>query len=509
MDQLDIVKLIEDNPITKLSSDYNIKLLSKIKENFTDFEQQLFLSSFYCYLNCDPINDFIIDLDNLWKWLDFCQKQRAKELLEKNFIIDKDYKCLLTLESEQKKGRGGHNIKKIVLNISTFKKFCLKAGTKKADEIHNYYMKLEQILQETINEECNELKLQLQNKDNIINEKQQEVEQALISQFPVNTECIYFGTIDNTNDNGEKLIKFGHTNDLSNRVSYHHKHYDNFTLKNAFRVQNKVEIENLIKSHPKIKPQLRRIKVNEKNKTEIIVYNDKFSIDKLTKIIKDIIQSKIYNIENFNKLTKQNEELLIENKLLNDKLKFLEKNNLDQMVTLRELREKLDNQQKILDLESSLARSKLEINNKQRKEQRLLINHETKQRQMEQEHQQRIEQMRQQMEQQMEQQYQEKLRSLQAQILPKHSNATASLLGSSAAALGSSGARLSISGFPGSSSNALLSPGSSAVHPIGSNNLSFNSFNVTLLNSIDDIRKELFAQLDISRDLRVQLKKTQ
>jgi hypothetical protein len=214
-------------------------------------------------------------------------------------------------------------------------------------------MKLEQILQETINEECNELKLQLQNKDNvienIINEKQKEVEQALISQFPVNTECIYFGTIDNTNDNGEKLIKFGHTNDLSNRVSYHHKHYDNFTLKNAFRVQNKVEIENLIKSHPKIKPQLRTIKVNEKNKTEIIVYNDKFSIDKLTKIIKDIIQSKIYNIENFNKLTKQNEELLIENKLLNDKLKLLEKNNLEQMVTLRELREKLDKQQKTLD----------------------------------------------------------------------------------------------------------------------------------------------------------------
>ena len=82
---------------------------------------------------------------------------------------------MLTLESEQKKGRGGHNIKKIVLNISTFKKFCLKAGTKKADEIHNYYMKLEQILQETINEECNELKLQLQNKDNVINEKQKEV----------------------------------------------------------------------------------------------------------------------------------------------------------------------------------------------------------------------------------------------------------------------------------------------------------------------------------------------
>ena len=326
------------------------KLLSKIKENFTDFEQQLFLSSFYCYLNCDPINDFVIDLDNVWKWLDFGQKVNAKRVLEKNFQIDKDYKNLLCQSAKQNdKTHGGHNKETIMLNVNTFKKFCLKAGTKKADEIHEYYMKLEQIFQETINEECNELKLQLQNKDNVINEKQKEVEQALISQFPVNTECIYFGTIDNTNDNGEKLIKFGHTNDLSNRVSYHHKHYDNFTLKNAFRVQNKVEIENLIKSHPKIKPQLRRIKVNEKNKTEIIVYNDKFSIDKLTKIIKDIIQSKIYNIENFNKLTKQNEELLIENKLLNDKLKFLEKNNLEQMVTLSELREKLDSQQKILD----------------------------------------------------------------------------------------------------------------------------------------------------------------
>jgi phage anti-repressor protein len=199
MEQLDIVKLIENNPITKLSNDYNIKLLTKIKKYFTNFEQQLFLSSFYCYLNHNQINDFVIDLDNVWKWLDFCQKQRAKELLEKTFIIDKDYKCLLTLESEQKKGRGGHNIKKIMLNIDTFKKLCLKAQTKKADEIHEYYIKLEQILQETINEECIELKLQLQNKDKLIIQKQKEIEQALISQFQVNNECIYFGINDNKN----------------------------------------------------------------------------------------------------------------------------------------------------------------------------------------------------------------------------------------------------------------------------------------------------------------------
>ena len=359
MEQLDIVKLIEDNPITKLSNDYNIKLLTKIKENFTDFEQQLFLSSFYCYLNYNPINDFVVDLDNIWKWLGFSQKIRSKELLEKNFYINKDYKVLLSLSGEQnfappkrgpkKDNRGGHNKEIIMLNIKCFKLLCLKAQTKKADEIHEYYMKLEEILQETINEECNELKLQLQNKDNIINENQKEVEKALISQFPVNTECVYFGTIDNTNNNGEKLIKFGHTNDLSNRLSYHHKHYSNFYLKNAFRVQNKVEIENLIKNHSKIKPQLRTIKINDKNKTEIIAYNDIFTIDKLTKIIKEIIQSKIYSIENFNKLTKRNEELESVNNLSNEKISFLEKNSLNQIIEINNLREKLDKQQKIID----------------------------------------------------------------------------------------------------------------------------------------------------------------
>ena len=103
------------------------KLLSKIKEKFTDFEQQLFLSSFYCYLNCDPINDFVIDLDNVWKWLDFCQKQRAKELLEKNFQIDKDYKNLLCQSAKQNdKTHGGHNKETIMLNVNTFKKFCLQ-----------------------------------------------------------------------------------------------------------------------------------------------------------------------------------------------------------------------------------------------------------------------------------------------------------------------------------------------------------------------------------------------
>ena len=115
------------------------KLLSKIKENFTDFEQQLFLSSFYCYLNCDPINDFVIDLDNVWKWLGFQNKFNSKRLLEKYFVMDKDYKkSLLNTEKQTTHVKGGHNKEIFMLNIKTFKLFCIKSETKKADEIHEY-----------------------------------------------------------------------------------------------------------------------------------------------------------------------------------------------------------------------------------------------------------------------------------------------------------------------------------------------------------------------------------
>ena len=115
MQTLDIVNLIETNPITKLTNAYNNKLLNKIKENFTETEQQLFVSSFFCYLNYNSTSDFVIDLDNVWKWLGFQQKYHAKTSLEKNFVINNDYKVLLPQLREQKNSRGGHNKRQTVI----------------------------------------------------------------------------------------------------------------------------------------------------------------------------------------------------------------------------------------------------------------------------------------------------------------------------------------------------------------------------------------------------------
>ena len=343
MTSLNIVDLITNNPITRLSETHNNNLLNKVKNTFNESQQQLFIASFYSYLNYHKTDDYIIDLDNIWKWLGFNRKLNAKSCLEKNFILNKDYKNSICNLAKQQNfataaavakttGSGGHNIEKFYLNIKTFKSLCLKAQTKKADEIHEYYIKLEELIQDVLEEEANDIKNKLlikeeliTQKENELNEKENEisqkdniiknanqdkyktVEKTLVAQFPVNNECIYFGTIDNSNEKGERLIKFGHSNNLPLRVQDHHKTYDNFILRDAFKVHNRQEIENAIKSHSKIKSHLRSIEVNGNNKHEILAYDaTNFTIIRLSRIIRDIIQEKTYNRENFDRLIEEN-----------------------------------------------------------------------------------------------------------------------------------------------------------------------------------------------------------
>jgi hypothetical protein len=370
---LNIVELIEKNPITRLSQQYNNLLLEKLQENFSTFEQQLFVSSFYCYLNYDKNTDFVVDLDDVWRWLGFTQKVAARLLIESNFKISVDYKIVTSDDSDDEqpshspnksgsdkpKKHGGHNKQTIKLTIRCFKLLCLKAQTKKAGEIHEYYMKMEETLHQILDTETSELRAQLEQKNaqleqatiTLTQEKKRAIEKTLISQFPVNTECIYFGTIDNANSDNEKLIKFGHTNNLATRVADHHKKYTNFILAAAFRVHNKVEIENHIKDHPKIKRQLRTIEVAGKNKTEIIAYdNTNFTVARLTKHIEDIIQSRMYNVENFNRLLDRNRELEAENAKLVTDLESKKKTIHELTLANNELKEKTAQQSQVIEV---------------------------------------------------------------------------------------------------------------------------------------------------------------
>ena len=326
-----IVELIENNPVATLSNTYQNKLLTKIKEEFTDYEQQMFVASFYGFLKYDSQNDFVVDLDNIWKWLGFGQKVNAKRVLEKNFILDKDYKLsLCQLAKQTTHIKGGHNKETILLNIVTFKKFCLKAGTKKADEIHDYFIKLEKVLQQVIQEESNELKIQLQQQNHINLQLEQQVihtetekemirEKTILGQFPNNTQCVYYGVIDNLSNNNERLIKFGNSNNLKNRVTKHKDTYLNFRLVNAFKVDNKLQIENAIKENNFFQQKIRSITLKNKKYVELLSMEG-ISFAELDKTIKNIISSIEYSPENYVKI-------LEENKTLRNKIDEINENN--------------------------------------------------------------------------------------------------------------------------------------------------------------------------------------
>ena len=77
-------------------------LLKKIQQNLNIDQQDIFIKSFYCYMNYHPTNDYPINLENVLKMMGFAHKKNAKRTLENNFTKDDDYK-ITVLPKEQGK----------------------------------------------------------------------------------------------------------------------------------------------------------------------------------------------------------------------------------------------------------------------------------------------------------------------------------------------------------------------------------------------------------------------
>jgi hypothetical protein len=310
---IDIVNLIENNPITKFSGDYQSKLVEKIKNHFTNYEQQLFLSSFYCYLKYDSKNDFIIDLDNVWKWLGFSQKDAGKRLIEKNFLINKDYYKIFAPQvgGAKKENRGGHNKEIIMLNVETFKRFCLKAGTKKADEVHDYFIKLENIMFEITKEECEELKNQLQQieeiknketKEKLVKQKELDNETFLLKEYLMSGPLVYIIKV-KTFENGTYIVKIGESRKgIQYRYSEHKSKYEECLLLNCFSVDKSKEFENFLHQNSLIFPNKVTNLQNHEKENELFLIGSNLTYKTLLKIIDN-------NIDNYNYKVR---ELLIE-----------------------------------------------------------------------------------------------------------------------------------------------------------------------------------------------------
>jgi len=314
---VDIVNLIESNPITKFNGNYQSKLIEKVKNHFNSYEQQMFLASFYCYLNYDNKNDFVIDLDNVWQWLGFGQKVNAKRVLEKNFKINIDYKLsLCQLAKQTNASKGGHNKETFMLNINTFKKYCLKAETKKADEIHDYFIKLEGLLQEVLLEETNELKQQLsqiedkKNKEyenKLAKQKIIEREKILLKQYATAGEIFYVIKVKSF-ENGHYIVKIGESRiGITNRYKEHKSKYPECLLLDCFSVNKSKDFESFIKEHELIKDS----KVNDlpghESELELFLIGKKLSYQMLLNVINNNL--KYFNQNDTHKLELENEQL--------------------------------------------------------------------------------------------------------------------------------------------------------------------------------------------------------
>ena len=323
MQSLNVVHLIEKTTITRLSGSYNSRLLQRIKDHFTESQQKMFVTSFYCYLNYNQTTDFVVDLDNIWIWLGFNQKYAAKRVLERHFVLDTDYKILLTRSGEQDgNNHGGHNKEVFMLNIKTFKLFCIKAGTKKADEIHEYFIKLEEMLHQAIHEESDELKKQLERKDNhildiengnkeayakLLKEKAQERQRVLLQEYNKDISIVYIVKV-KTYENGEYIVKIGESRrGITDRFAEHKSKYEEATLLDCFAVNRSKDFESFLHNHENIKMNQVTNLEGHINERELFRIGRNLTYVMITNIVKN--NSKYFDGNSIEQLKLENEKL--------------------------------------------------------------------------------------------------------------------------------------------------------------------------------------------------------
>ncbi len=328
---INYVALVEKNKPDVLND--GSELIQMLKDNFKDEEEQLFLTNLFCYLKFKP-EEFVINLDNIWKWCGFGRKGDCKNLLVNNFKDGTDYMITenskennISAYAEKLPGRPGEYI---FLTIRCFKKLCLKAKTKKSNEIHDYYIRLEEIMNKLLIKQSEELTRKLLESEKKIEEGEKKIEEGeirheenLIKNFK-RKPVIYVGLIESN------IVKFGYTDNIEDRIKEHrYKSFKNFKLVYLYESFYNREIERRIKKHP----NLNFTKLDNENKDghhiELIQLSNEFTISNLDKIILEIksklesgeiLQKELLELENENYQLK----LEIEKLKRSDEIKLFE-----------------------------------------------------------------------------------------------------------------------------------------------------------------------------------------
>jgi hypothetical protein len=183
---------------------------------------------------------------------------------------------------------GGHNREQVMMNIKTFKNMCMKANTKRASDIHDYYITMEETLQEYINETY------IQRHEQMLLEQRLNRERILVEKYhkcPVN--YLLSGIIDN-----EPLGRYGWTNDIKTRIAEHKQRLGkSFILDCLVECEKNTEIE---KCFEKAFASRRITKhVNGRNHIELVKLDDLFGPNEVTEYSNSSLKtSHTYNTKN-------------------------------------------------------------------------------------------------------------------------------------------------------------------------------------------------------------------
>jgi MSV199 domain len=260
-----VLSMVTKNPLKSVSD--HARLSHRLADAFSGEDKQQFLMNFYMYQNHHTTDDYVVDLDEVFGWLGYSKKDKAKDLLQKHFTLGTDYK--ISFPAARERLNGGQNREIITMNIETFKKLCLKANTKKADEIHNYYIKLERVVNELVQEEMEDMKLKM----NSIRER------TLIESYD-NKPVVYLGSISSV------LTKFGYTNNIKQRTEAHKREIGSvYVLQHVIECAQNVDLEDKLKQHNDIHNRRCKDVFNGKTQTKLIRHDQFMTIDDVAKII--------------------------------------------------------------------------------------------------------------------------------------------------------------------------------------------------------------------------------
>lgn len=343
--------------IINLSPEPDDDFLQHIRDNMKDEYKDFFVKNHMIYLKYKNTPDaFVVDLDDVWEWIGFKQKNNAVQLLKKNFKFNEHYNeenllllqqkqvlddddTFLPVQGKQKidddKQHGGHNKIIITMTVNTFKKLCLNAKTSRSEQIYDYYIHIENLFNTYIEKKRIEYnnKLMIEYENNMKNQRHE-----LLTDKYDNMRLVYVMKMFD-NDDKSYVIKIGSSIGIGLRCKQINAQYK-VTLKvlEVYPCELFKELESTLHHHPNLLKHKYKELINNIKPNEFYKISDKRHYDSIIKTIKEQLpkfkssNKKILTLELKNKIKEKDVKIFESKRIISDNiLKLSDKLTGDQL----------------------------------------------------------------------------------------------------------------------------------------------------------------------------------